>query len=143
MPSFFPHVSLVPPLATLHGATPSAPPCPYDAIMEAPCLTTANPLLSSRKVVDAATTELKWSDPDVEGLKKFLVEEKQFAEERVNKAIERLHKCKGKGNQGRLESFFGATTTHSSTFKKPVPAKGKGKAKGKALSGPAAKKQKR
>lgn len=31
---------------------------------------------------------------DAEGLRKYLIDDKQFAEERVNKAIERLQKCK-------------------------------------------------
>ena len=46
-------------------------------------------------------------------------------------------------NQSRLESFFGASFSHTSTFKKPVEQKGKGKSKGKALAGNAAKKQKK
>ena len=75
---------------------------------------------------------------------KFLVEEKQFAEERVNKAIERLNKCKGKNSQARLENFFGASFTKSSSMKKPEPAKGKGKNKmGAKGAGPAAKKLKK
>lgn len=91
-----------------------------------------------------AAGQLKWGEPDVDGLRKFLVEEKQFAEDRVNKAIERLQKCKGKGNQGRLESFFGAGVSHSSTFKKKPEEKGKGKQKaGAKLGGPAAKKMRK
>ena len=31
---------------------------------------------------------------DVEGLKKYMIEDKQFSEERILKAIERLQKCK-------------------------------------------------
>jgi flap endonuclease-1 len=104
----------------------------------------ARALFVRPEVSDPATTELKWTDPNVDGLKKFLVEEKQFGEDRVNRAIERLQKCKGKNSQVRLESFFGAPTMHSSS-KKPEPPKGKGKlnGKGKALSGPAGKKQKK
>ena len=105
----------------------------------------ARALFVNPDVIDAPSADLKWVDCDVEGLKKFLVEEKQFAEERVNKAIERIQKCKGKNSQSRLESFFGAGVSHSSTYKKPVEtAKGKGaKGKGKALAGNAAKKMKR
>ena len=99
----------------------------------------ARQLFINPEVTSPEGLDLKWGDVDVEGLKKFLVEEKQFAEERVNKAIERLQKCKGKQAQGRLETFFGASFTHSSTTgkqKAPPPGKGKGKA-------PAAKKQKK
>jgi flap endonuclease-1 len=61
------------------------------------------------------------------------VEEKQFAEERVAKAIERLKKCKGKQTQNRLEDFFGkATVVPSQKRKQPEPKKGgKGKAPAK------------
>eukprot|EP00899_Mesostigma_viride_P005794 jgi/Mesvir1/15215/Mv06445-RA.1 len=71
----------------------------------------------------------KWSDPDVEGLMKFLVTEKNFNEDRVKTAIEKIKKSKSKSSQGRLESFFGQpTVTQSSTKRKePEPAKGKGK----------------
>ena len=104
----------------------------------------ARQLFVTPEVADPETTELKWSDPDVEGLKKFLIDDKQFAEERVNKAIERMQKCKSKQQQSRLESFFGASFTSSSTFKKAPEPKGKGvKGKGKALAGPAAKKLKK
>ena len=102
----------------------------------------ARALFVRPEVSDPATTELKWTDPNVDGLKKFLVEEKQFGEDRVNRAIERLQKCKGKNQQGRLESFFGAPTiTHSSKSKSAIPAKGKAKA-GKQLGGPSKKMKK-
>ena len=43
------------------------------------------------------------------------------------KAIERIQKCKGKSNQGRLESFFGAPTIkHSDKSKSVIAAKRKG-----------------
>ena len=81
-------------------------------------------------MADASQVELKWTDPDEAGLIKYLCEEKQFTEERVKKAIERLKATKGKGAQNRIESFFGPATTHHSSKRKEVPkpgAKGKGK----------------
>lgn len=78
---------------------------------------------------------------DAEGLRKYLVEEKQFSEERINKAIERLQKCKGKNSQVRLESFFGPSTVIPSS--KKLAAKTLGKSKGKQTGGNAAKKQKK
>jgi len=101
----------------------------------------ARALFMTPEVTDPGTCELKWTEPDAEGLRKYLIEEKQFGEDRVNKAIERLQKCKGKNSQVRLENFFGAPKMHSST-KVPTPKTG-AKGKGKALSGPAAKKLKR
>ena len=102
----------------------------------------ARKLFVEPEVCDAESVELKWGECDVAGLKQFLVEEKQFAEERVNKAIERMQKCKGKSNQGRLESFFGAPTIkHSDKSKSVIAAKGKAKA-GKQLGGTAKKMRK-
>eukprot|EP00241_Pyramimonas_parkeae_P019019 CAMPEP_0114292640 /NCGR_PEP_ID=MMETSP0059-20121206/9172_1 /TAXON_ID=36894 /ORGANISM="Pyramimonas parkeae, Strain CCMP726" /LENGTH=386 /DNA_ID=CAMNT_0001414307 /DNA_START=15 /DNA_END=1175 /DNA_ORIENTATION=- len=75
--------------------------------------------------------DMKWTLPDEEGLIQFMVNEQNFNLERVKANIEKLKGAKGKSSQGRLESFFGATTTHSSSLKrKPEPVKGKGAAKG-------------
>jgi len=133
----------------------------------------------------SATPAFKWSDPDVEGLKRrplppapphhhhhplplplplphphplplvaarrpggltscarctscapcsYLIDEKQFGEERVLKAIERLKKCKGKSGQNRMEDFFGKATIIPNKRKEAEAAKGKGK--GKAGKGP-------
>ena len=51
----------------------------------------------------AVTEELpamKWNAPDVEGLVKFLVEEKSFSEERIRKTAEKIDKSRGKASQG-------------------------------------------
>lgn len=53
--------------------------------------------------------ELKWEkNIDEEALKKFLVNEKQFAETRVDGAIKKIKS--NKGTQPRLEAFFGKPT---------------------------------
>mmetsp|Transcript_37708 Transcript_37708/g.83993 ORF Transcript_37708/g.83993 Transcript_37708/m.83993 type:complete len:395 (+) Transcript_37708:131-1315(+) len=49
---------------------------------------------------------LKWGLPDEEGLVTFLVGEKNFSEDRVRKAVQRVVANKGKAGQSRLESFF-------------------------------------
>ncbi|MCX8190111.1 MAG: flap endonuclease-1 [Candidatus Diapherotrites archaeon] len=51
---------------------------------------------------------IEFSEPDSEGIKNFLCNERNFSEERVLKAIEKLQKlqCKG-GSQARLDSWFG------------------------------------
>jgi len=108
----------------------------------------ARKLFKEPEVVEESShADIKWTDCDVDGLRKYLVDEKQFAEERVNKAIERLQKCKGKGNQNRLESFFGPVTVkHAERKPDPKAAKGAKGAKGKGKmggGGPAAKKLKK
>ena len=39
-------------------------------------------------------------------LRAFLVNDKAFAENKVESGIQKLGKCKGKVNQGRLDMFF-------------------------------------
>jgi len=58
------------------------------------------------EVTAAKDVELKWGQPDEEGLIKFLVEEKQFNEERVRNQIAKLKKMKGQSQQGRMDQFF-------------------------------------
>lgn len=98
----------------------------------------ARGLFVNPDVIDTSSVELKWGECDVEGLRKYLIDEKQFAEERVTNGINRLKKTKGKASQGRMESFFGATTTVSSEkalkrkqAEQDAKAKGKGKAAAK------------
>mmetsp|Transcript_8460 Transcript_8460/g.25346 ORF Transcript_8460/g.25346 Transcript_8460/m.25346 type:complete len:388 (+) Transcript_8460:369-1532(+) len=74
--------------------------------------------------------KMVWGNPDVEGLVKFLVEEKGFNEDRVRKAASKISASKGKGAQGRLDSFFTIkpAAPRPDKPKKAEPAKG---AKGK------------
>ena len=55
------------------------------------------------KVVDPG--ELKWRDPDEEGLIKFLCEERDFSVKRVKNALERI-KAKRKAKMASLEKWF-------------------------------------
>ncbi|EOD49536.1 flap endonuclease 1 [Neofusicoccum parvum] len=59
---------------------------------------------------DHPECEFKWDAPDVDGLIKFLVEEKGFNEDRVRSGAQRLQKNIKSAQQSRLEGFF-----------KPVP----------------------
>lgn len=68
---------------------------------------------------------LKWSAPDEEGLVAFLVGEKNFNEDRVRKAAQKIVASKGKASQGRLESFFGPVTVKPSDSKRKAPAPSK------------------
>lgn len=68
---------------------------------------------------EESQTELRWTPPDEEGLRKFLVEENGFNNDRIMKAIEKIKAAKNKSSQGRLDSFFKPSTNAES---KPSPA---------------------
>ncbi|WP_297487340.1 flap endonuclease-1 [Thermococcus sp.] len=51
--------------------------------------------------------ELRWREPDEEGILKFLCDEHDFSEERVKNGLERLKKAVKAGRQRTLESWFG------------------------------------
>ena len=50
--------------------------------------------------------KLKWTKPDPEVLKSFLIEEKGFQENKVTSGLTKLQNCQGKSNQSRLDLFF-------------------------------------
>eukprot|EP00180_Rhodochaete_pulchella_P000521 Plantae.Rhodophyta-Rhodochaete_pulchella.ctg1372.p1 GENE.Plantae.Rhodophyta-Rhodochaete_pulchella.ctg1372~~Plantae.Rhodophyta-Rhodochaete_pulchella.ctg1372.p1 ORF type:complete len:379 (-),score=71.65 Plantae.Rhodophyta-Rhodochaete_pulchella.ctg1372:590-1621(-) len=57
--------------------------------------------------VSASTDlELKWTEPDQEGLIQFMVHENSFKDENIRNGIKRILASKGKANQGRLDTFF-------------------------------------
>lgn len=58
------------------------------------------------RAADHADCDFKWETPDVDGLVKFLVEEKGFSEDRVRSAASRLAKGLNTQQQSRLEGFF-------------------------------------
>lgn len=74
----------------------------------------ARELFLKPSVVDASDVTLEWSDPDEDGLIKFLVEEKNFSEQRIRSGIEKLRKSRSTSVQGRLTSFFGAPIVKTS-----------------------------
>lgn len=55
---------------------------------------------------DDPECDFKWDGPDVDGLVKFLVEEKGFNEDRVRSGAARLSKNIKSSQQSRLEGFF-------------------------------------
>lgn len=55
---------------------------------------------------DHPECDFKWDHPDIEGLVKFLVEEKGFSEDRVRNGASRLQKNLKSSQQSRLEGFF-------------------------------------
>ncbi|KAG7204514.1 hypothetical protein KM043_004940 [Ampulex compressa] len=66
----------------------------------------ARVLFQDPEVTKADDIELKWCDPDEEGLVKFLCGDKQFNEERVRNGSKKLLKARNTSVQGRLDSFF-------------------------------------
>lgn len=55
---------------------------------------------------DHPDCDFKWEQPDVEGLVKFLVEEKGFNEDRVRSSAAKLQKNNKVAQQARMEGFF-------------------------------------
>lgn len=99
----------------------------------------ARQLFKTPDVTPAESIDLKWEEPDEEGIVKFLVTEKGFNEDRVRSAVAKLRKHKSTATQGRLDSFFKVLPSTSTGVKrKAEDPKGK---KG-AASGAAAKKGK-
>ncbi|EPR63276.1 putative flap structure-specific endonuclease 1 [Toxoplasma gondii GAB2-2007-GAL-DOM2] len=80
------------------------------------CFQEAREFFRHPEVTPADRVHVAWGEVDVDGLKAFLVQENQFNEQRVENYITRLKKARGKTAQTRLESFFGATVTKSSSL---------------------------
>lgn len=66
----------------------------------------ARRLFVEPEVTAAADVELKWTEPDVEELVKFMCEEKGFNEERIRNGAKKLTKARNTATQGRLDGFF-------------------------------------
>ncbi|XP_023221977.1 flap endonuclease 1-like [Centruroides sculpturatus] len=66
----------------------------------------ARELFLNPEVTDPKEIELKWTDPDEEGLVKFLCGDKGFSEDRVKNGTKKLMKGRHGSTQGRLDSFF-------------------------------------
>lgn len=82
--------------------------------------------------------QLKWTEPDEEGLVKFLCGDRQFNEERVRNGAKKIFKSKTTATQGRLDSFFKVlpSTPNSASKRKPDEKKGNTNKKAK-IGGPA------
>jgi len=90
----------------------------------------ARKLFFEPDVDDCKDIELKWRDPDFDGLHQFLVKEKAFAEDRVKSVYDRIVKTRKKGTQGRIDSFFKTTSVSKTGLKAGIKKSDKGK-KGK------------
>ncbi|CUM47499.1 unnamed protein product [Debaryomyces tyrocola] len=66
----------------------------------------ARKLFIKPDTIDASEVNLKWKEPDVEGLIQYMVKEKGFSEDRIRSGAEKLKKGLKGGVQGRLDGFF-------------------------------------
>lgn len=66
----------------------------------------ARQLFLQPDVAAPESVELKWSDPDEEGLVKYLCGDKNFSEDRIRSGAKKLAKARTSTTQGRLDSFF-------------------------------------
>mmetsp|Transcript_59004 Transcript_59004/g.120874 ORF Transcript_59004/g.120874 Transcript_59004/m.120874 type:complete len:390 (-) Transcript_59004:341-1510(-) len=71
---------------------------------------------------------LVWKECDEDGLRKFMVDNKQFQKERVDAVIGRLKKARGTSSQQRLDGFFKVMSPPAGTAskKRPSPSDSKG-----------------
>lgn len=93
----------------------------------------ARRLFQNPEVGNPDEINLKWTEPDEEGLIKYMVEEKQFNEDRIKNGIKKLNKARQGSTQGRLDSFFKVTSVIS-TKRKSEETKGSAKKKTKGNS---------
>ncbi|MFT7816039.1 flap endonuclease 1 [Arapaima gigas] len=95
----------------------------------------ARELFLKPEVVNCASIELKWREPDEEGLVQFMCAEKQFSEDRIRNGCKKILKSRQGSTQGRLDTFFTVTGSLSSKRKEPE-VKGSAKKKQKTSSTP-------
>ena len=74
---------------------------------------------------------LEWKEADRDGVVNFLVKEKGFNQDRVESALKKLKAARGKGSQGRIDSFF----TMQPKAAQDGEGKGKGEKKGEKRKG--------
>jgi flap endonuclease-1 len=85
----------------------------------------ARELFKKPEVIDTSKFELNFTSPNIEGLKEFLVKEKNFSETRIDNAIKRLGNAKSKASQSRLDSFFSFKPKNNDNFVNPGKLKPK------------------
>jgi len=93
----------------------------------------ARELFKEPEVTPGEKVDLKWTEPDIDGLIKFMVEEKGFTEERIRNGAKKLSKARQGSTQGRLDGFFKVLST--TPKRKAEDTKGSAKKKGKGAGG--------
>ncbi|XP_032833432.2 flap endonuclease 1 isoform X1 [Petromyzon marinus] len=95
----------------------------------------ARQLFLKPEVVDTEEVDLKWNEPDEEGLVAFMVQEKQFNEDRIRNGVKKLLKSKQGTTQVRMDDFFKITGSITSAKRKQPEPKGSAKKKSKPAAG--------
>ncbi|KAL0269308.1 UNVERIFIED_CONTAM: hypothetical protein PYX00_007091 [Menopon gallinae] len=95
----------------------------------------ARKLFVNPEVTDPDKFEIKWTEPDVEGLVKFLCDGKLFNEERVRNGAKKLAKARTGQTQGRLDSFFTVLPSTPNPKRKAEEKAKQGNKKAKSGSG--------
>ncbi|XP_055592556.1 flap endonuclease 1 [Uranotaenia lowii] len=81
----------------------------------------ARELFKRPEVTEPESLELKWTEPDEEGLVKFLCGDRQFNEDRIRAGAKKILKTKSTATQGRLDSFFKVLPSSPSPSMKRKP----------------------
>lgn len=71
----------------------------------------ARELFIHPEVADPAELDLKWNEPDEEGIVQYMCKEKGFGEDRMRNGVKKILKSRNTGTQVRLDSFFTITST--------------------------------
>ncbi|XP_074645661.1 flap endonuclease 1-like isoform X1 [Tubulanus polymorphus] len=95
----------------------------------------ARELFKNPDVTEGENIDLKWIEPDEEGLVEFMVKQKGFNEDRIRNGAKKLTKAKNTTTQGRLDGFFTVMSTSSSSTKRKNEKEKKGPPKKKAKGG--------
>ncbi|CAF0756094.1 unnamed protein product [Brachionus calyciflorus] len=91
----------------------------------------ARELFIKPDVIDPETIDLKWSEPDEEGIIQYMCNEKGFSEDRMRNGVKKILKARTTGTQVRLDSFFKVTHTTTPTKRKGDDTKENDKKKAK------------
>ncbi|KAL7674888.1 hypothetical protein ACOME3_001161 [Neoechinorhynchus agilis] len=70
------------------------------------CFKEAKEMFKNPEVYKATDLEIKWTVPDEEGLIKFMVEDKGFGLDRIQKGLKKIESSKEKTSQTRIDGFF-------------------------------------
>ncbi|XP_003397050.3 flap endonuclease 1 isoform X1 [Bombus terrestris] len=92
-------------------------------------------LFQEPEVTDPETINMKWTEPDEEGLVKYLCGDKQFNEERVRNGAKKLYKARNTSTQGRLDTFFKVLPNPNPPKRKAEDTKGAAKKYKKGTTG--------
>ncbi|XP_043588400.1 flap endonuclease 1 [Bombus pyrosoma] len=92
-------------------------------------------LFQEPEVTDPETIDLKWTEPNEEGLVKYLCGDKQFNEERVRNGAKKLYKARNTSTQGRLDTFFKVLPNPNPPKRKAEDTKGTAKKNKKGTTG--------